>query len=632
MPTFTPDEVSLAFIAAQPVINQQIKNLSVQVPDWMEGNLDIAPWPEDANSGEMEEISYRGSLPPMEKDFSKWRKVSGPKGCQPCELDNCGYNWTQFGGSGLDRKLVSLMTRDFRSPDFCLNQIASTFQFEMLFTQFVQNMQAQSRFFKAVNVGLNYMQQISKKYVVDSNGPQANPVNPYVYRNIGAARLSSLNIFLIEQIYARMRNRSDTIPYDQVNGAPLFACEASDELFSRLYRDDPGLRWDVRFSPEAGAMLNQYNFMSTIRNMFIPAAIQFAHRYNIVNGLPVEVLPFINGVPAEVGEYTDLNPAWHAATHEGVVFHGKSPFKVFVKSIPTSLGAGSSFGPQDSFMEAWKWFALATKDDPDKRWGFYHTSATIGLSSQYSGGVMEFLFERASGRLMFTTNPNPVCPEPAPTCNNAVPEVGCPCPLITSIQANPLAVNTYFFTFQTAITGTPRQAVHFALDNGGTVDGVLEAVSTDGKTASISFAAGLDGGVCAHVVSIACTTQCACSSIVRSAEDCRSSETNAVKLLLQQNICADAGDDILAYFGDCTTGMLTIAAVDEVTLTYTVGYATGYGPTDDPTGDGESDLNVGMICDRGGISKICVPPGTNPLCPACTATLTECVYPRERPV
>ena len=113
MPAFTPEQVQLAFLAGQPAINREIKNLTVVHPSWLEGQYEVAPWPVDGAS--MTEITYRGSLPKMETDFSKWKKVNEVVGCNPCEPNNCGYNWTQFGGSGLERKVADLYDRDWET-------------------------------------------------------------------------------------------------------------------------------------------------------------------------------------------------------------------------------------------------------------------------------------------------------------------------------------------------------------------------------------------------------------------------------------------------------------------------------------------------------------------------------------
>jgi len=174
----------------------------------------------------------------------------------------------------------------------------------------------------------------------------------------------------------------------------MFALTCSHELLSRLYRDDPQLRQDVRFSSEANNLLEKYNFMSTIRGMFIAAPVLYPRRFKIVEGEPVEVLPFVNNVPSEAGAYTDINGDYQdssVATHEEIILNGKYPFKIFYMPTESTLGQNTSFGPEWSFFNSWSWINPLTVQDPARRNGFFFTSATIGVSQQFSDGVYSIL-------------------------------------------------------------------------------------------------------------------------------------------------------------------------------------------------------------------------------------------------
>jgi hypothetical protein len=121
-----------------------------------------------------------------------------------------------------------------------------------------------------------------------------------------------------------------------------------------------------------------------------------------------------------------------------------------------------------------------------------------------------------------------------------------------------------------------------------------------------------------------------CTATVQIASDCRSDQTGEVSLTLSQAIRASIGETITLYFGDCTTAAAEIKSIEAEGLIYGVSYDTGFGPTDDPEGEGETQLNADMICDRGGIIKVCVPPSTDITCPPCEATLTACVDERDQ--
>lgn len=619
----TPDQVQEAFLASPPLIAQQILDLSVKHPIWLSDLWSLEEWPR-GNGTLLEQLVFRGAMPQIERGFERWRKIQNISGCNPCSGPDCNYNWNFFGGHGFERKLTELMSQDFRSPDYCINEIQTTAHFKEVFAKIVENLYRQTAFYKEFNIGLNFLTMLAKKYVVDSGGAKPNPANPYVYRNIGTARLSALNIEMLEFFYEAIRRLPDAIPYDTVDGAPLYSLLASPQLLSRLYRDDSNLRQDVRFSGLANDLVTKYNFMSTIRGMFIAAPILYPRRFKIVDGEPVEILPFVNNVPAEVGVYTYLNPEYEAATHEEIILHGKYPFKVFYYPTETSLGDNTSFGPEFSFMNSWAWVNPSTPSDPFRRVGFFATSAKIGLSQQFSEGIYGILVERPSTALMAIYTPNPVCPVDPPVCDNTVPDVGCPCPAVLSITADPFTASTYNISLATAVDGDPDDPIVFELDNGTTITGTLEQISSDGKTVQVSFTTDLPDGICTAIINVSCVDNAQCSALVQSACDCRSNQTDQIKLTLSNAIRATVDDLIIAYFGDCTIAELKIVSVDGANLEYTVEYAPGYGPTDDPTGEGSTGLSADMVCDRGGITKVCVPPATDATCPACGVDVTPC--------
>lgn len=637
MGCITANQVDEAFLAAPPLIASSILDLTIQHPNWLSSLWDLQEWP-DGEGATMEQLIFRGSMPQIERGFGEWKKIPNITGCAPCEGPDCSYNWTPFGGHGFDRKLTELMQREFKSPEYCINEIRTTANFKEVFSKIVENLYRQTAFFKEMNIGQNFLTGLAKKFVVDAEGAKCNTQNPYVYRNTGGVRLSTLNIDMLEFFYEQLRRLPDAIPYDVVDGSPIYSLLASHQLLGRLYRDNDQLRQDVRFSGLANDLLMKYNFMSTIRGMFIAAPILYPRRFNINAAFDaVEVLPFVNGVPAEVGTYTYLNPEYEAATHEEVIIHGKNPFKVFYRPTLDTLGENTSFGPGFSFMNNWAWINPLTDGDPFRRVGFFATEANIGLSQQFSEGIYGILVERPSVALMAMYTPNPVCPVAPPTCTNIVPDLTCPCPLVLDISVNPMNPLNYYFTFATPVAVEAEDPIQLALDNGAYLTGSVEAVSTDGKVVEVSFTTALTKGVCTQIVEIFCDDSLGCSALVASASDCRSGQTNSVALVLSNAIKAAANDVVTAYFGDCTQADLTVVSVDPVTLTWVVQYAAGFGPTDNPTGAGgppatNAPLSAGMLCDRGGISRICVPPSTDATCPACDASLTACEDEEEEEI
>lgn len=625
MTTFfmAPEKVQEGFLAAPPLINQQMYDLSVKHPNWLADVGEVEEFPRGSGTV-IEQIIFKGARPQIERGWGNWRTLANNQGCNPGTGPDCNYNWSLWGGYGFERKVAQLMTRDFRTPDYCINEIQTTAQFREVIAKIIENIFAQRDFFREFSIGQNALTGLAKKYVVDSVGPRYNPANIYMYANTGTATLSALNITMLEFFYEQLRRAPSTIPYDVVDGAPIFALEASHQLLARLYRDDPGLRQDVRFSGLANDLLMKYNFMSTIRGMFIAAPILYPRRFILQAGVPIEVLPFINGIPAEVGSYTDINPAYEAATHEEVLIHGKNPYKTFYLPTEASLGNNMTFGPEPSFLDTWLWVNPSTDCDPFRRTGFFASSIKMAIAPQFSDGIFGILVERPALGLMFSQNPVPVCPTDPPSCDNAIPVGTCPCPVVIDSMQNPLTPALWYFTVATPVSGAEGGAVVFALDNGGELSGVLAAAASNALVISVTMPSTYDG-VTSNIISIACDDVATCSARVVCATDCRSGETNQVELTLTNAILADAVDDVITVcMGDGTVQDLVVIAIDGANLVWTVGYAEGFGPTDDPEGEGDTALNADMICNRGGIIKVCVPPATDATCPACSSDDSAC--------
>src|SRR5690606_79470 len=181
---------------------------------------------------------------------------------------------------------------------------------------------------------------LAKKFVVDSESPKANQINPYAFPNSGTVQLSTLNIRIFEVFYQYLRmalGTGDIIPAATANGAPVFFSIMHPDDLSLLYLTDPNLRTDLRGSNLAENLL-KYNFMSTIRDMFLPVANLYASRYNRVNGEMVEVSPWLNDVPLEHGSYTSFNPAYVEAEYGSILLMGMQPFKIYTMPTATTVG------------------------------------------------------------------------------------------------------------------------------------------------------------------------------------------------------------------------------------------------------------------------------------------------------
>lgn len=601
---FSPEQTQDYFLAAQPYLSSRIMDLTIAAPNFMSELPAMEEFPLGQGTT-FQQLVYRGQMPQIERGFDAWKARSQDSGCDPCAND-CAYNWTQFGGSGLDRKIAKIMDRDFKSNAFCVREIQTTANFNEVMSQIVLNLYRQIAFFKEFNVAQNFLTSIAKKTMIDSTGFKFNPEDPYVYRNVGTATLGRLSIQAMTKLYEWMRREPSVIPFDIQNGAPLYAIMASDELLQDVYRVDTELRQDIRFSGFADANVTRYNFLSSFRGMFLQAPILYPRRFTLnADADPVEVLPFVNGVPAERGSYTANNPAYDAAPYEEVILTGRSPFKVLFQQTASSVGGGTSFGPEFSFMNNWMWINVLTDNDPFRRSGFYATSASIALAPQYSEGVIGLLVARPSYLAVAQFNPITACPPTPPTCNNAVPDVTCPCPIVLSATPDPFVASAWNIELATPIDVEAEDPISFVLQSGTTIDGEVVQVNAAGTLVQVTLPDTFTSETCNQVIEVECEAVGACSSEVSQAGACSGSVINTIDVPLQTPIVATTvGNVVTGFFADGSTKNLTVVSVSS---------------------DGIWRFSfTGTICDLGGLYRVCVPTSTNAACPACSGTVTAC--------
>lgn len=600
-------QVTNAFLASPPYIADQILDLSMKYPSFMADLPAFEEFPLGVGT-QYTQIVFRSEMPQIERGFANWKTLSDNTGCAPCAGPDCSYNISPLGGTGFDRRAARIMTRDYQSPSYCIKEIQTTFQFEAVMAKVIENLYAQIRFIKEQNVIFNAFTEMLKKYVVDSEGAKPNPENPYVYRRKGTATLSALNINILEFFYEQMRRDPSAIPYDVVDGSPIYSLMCSHQLLARLYRDDPQLRQDVRFSGLANDNLLKYNFMSTIRGMFIAAPILYPRRFNAdaVTGVFTEVLPYVNGIPMAVGSYTGQNPAYELAQYEEVILHGKFPFKLLYMPTAATLGQNTSFGPEVSWLDNLIWVNPQTNTDPLRRVGYFFTTATIGIAPEFSDAMYGILVERPSVKLMFAQNPQPSCPVTPEDCGNTVPAVLCPCPLILSYFVNQID-DSVIIELAVPITAEAEDEIQFGISTGGYIVGTVVAISSDGKTVQVTFPDGTDVS-CDQFTTIFCDNTMGCyADVVQYSVVC--TDNTRLSLVLSNPVKGDVGDTITVYYGDETSASVTIVSQDYSTNTLVV------------------DVGGTAFCDQVcGVVAVCVPTAADSTCGSCdnSPSFTQC--------
>lgn len=615
MGCITPHEVSEAFIANIPLIQSTIRDMTLQAPNWFRDVYQPMPWPEGEGTS-MQQITFRGELPQVEEGFDTWTTIDDPSGCGDVCAPNCSYNMHMLGGHGFQSKITRLMSKDLRTPDYCVASIQNTRQYQEVFSQIVANLYNQVNFHKEVNIGQNFLTGIAKKLVVDSDGFKANPADPYMYRPIGDAVLSAPTIDMLSFLYATIRRNVSFRPFDMQNGMPLFAMVASPEIFQQLYRGDPSIRADLRAAGGSAAMdlVNKYNFTNTIREMFLPVGHLWPRRfrYDSDNDRWIRVLPWIKGVPGTVGTFSDINPLYEDpswATHEEILFHGRDPFSLYYQPMVQTIGEGTDFGPEPGFWDVFQWVNPQTRDDPARREGFFFTTARIAISADNSEGVLGLLVPRPGYGQMLAFYPNPPTPPAAPEAStNVVPAVGCPVPMITSLTPHPITAGRYYVVFAAPVDADVEDVIQLGHSNGGFVNATVEAKTGDNLTFEVTIAGTLP--VCDRWISVY-TTTAGCKATVKS-YSIDPADNTRIDLVLDRPILAVTnGNAVTLTYGDGTQVAATVIGTpDQLQNLWKV----------DIGGSAFSDLVSGIV-------EICVPTATVASCPGCStalATVTQC--------
>lgn len=603
------EQVKQAFIANAPLISSTIKNMELQAPNWYRDLLKPEPWPEDAGLS-LQELEYNGELPQAEEGFGTWELLDDPSGCGALCTPQCGYNFYPLEGNAWTSKTFRVMRKDFRSPDFCVTSISSTRDYQQVFSAMVQGFYNQIAFHKEVNVGQNYMSQITLKYMVDSTGFRPNQGDPFSYLPLGNVKLSAPTIDAMEFFYQQIRMLPGISPYGYSNNMPLYAAVASPELLTSIYRDDPKIRTDLRYTAAGSEsygndLIQRYNLNYTIRDMFLPISYLTPRRFRWDSNQSawVRVLPWVKGVKGTVGTFTSINPNYmdpSYATHEEMIIHGMNPFGLYTRQDPTTLGEGSSYGPQpgNGFWDNFQWCNPETRDDPGRLVGFYWTRAQIALMARSTCFAILWPRKPLTNMVRFY-NPSQVCPPEATTCNNTLGDGGCPEPTISNFFPNPVEEGEYFVEFTVPVDAAAEDIILLESTSGGFVAAEVVEANENGK----NFLVEIEGDVssCPRYFRIWNILDMACSSAVEkySVVDGDASQLDVVlraPIRAYQNLQA-----VVLKYGDGTTKSATVVAAG-VDITKNIW---------------RLELTTDFVDNVNGVVEICVPTSTVASCPGC---------------
>lgn len=614
----SPEQTTQAFLANAPLIAKTIQNMELQAPNWYRDLLKPEPWPDDAGLS-LQELQYNGELPQATEGFGDWELLDDPSGCGAICTPNCGYNFYPLEGNAFTSKTFRIMRKDFRTPSFCVTSISSTRDFQQVFSAMIQGFYNQIAFHKEVNVGQNYMSQITLKYMVDSGGFKPNSGDPFSYLPLGSTVLSAPTIDALEFFYQQIRMLPDIQPFGYSNNMPLYAAVASPELLTSIYRDDPKIRTDLRYAAAGSEsygndLILRYNLNYTIRDMFLPISYLTPRRFywSESNSAWVRVLPWVKGVKGTVGTFTSINPQYmdpSYATHEEMIIHGMNPFGIYTRQDPTTLGEGSNFGPQpgNGFWDNFQWSNPETSDDPGRLNGFYWTRAQIALMARGTSFAIMWPRKPLSSMTRFY-NTNLVCPPEATTCTNELAAPGCPEATISAFTPNLITAGNFFVTFTVPVDAVADDVLLLESTSGGFASATVVAVSSDGLTFEVTITG--DVSSCPRYFRLWNILDMACSSQVETYTPVASDATQ-LNLVLKVPIRAYLNTNaVILKYGDGSTQTATVVAagVDITTNTWRV------------------DIGATAFVDNvNGIVEICVPTTTVASCPGCTGpTEAQC--------
>lgn len=611
-------ELRQILLASGHTISDTIEVLETKYPSLYTALVELKPV--QPNETEIVEYVYGHDLPPVTRDFKSWAPLTATTGCNPCEGNECAYNWNHMGGTGMSAYKTQMMFKDFKTDKFCIDKLQTYDQVEDMIAQTVQNLRLWLDFERDVNLIQTAFVNSAKKVVHTVAGPRVNTANPYEYVNFGANRLKYLSVDVLRYHYEILKaQHAKPIAIQGTN--KLFGLMCSQEVLDGLY-EDPKTREDLRWAGVSGQFLETYGFQYSIKGMFLPITHEYPRRFKKVATGIVEVAPTISVPSGLAGTEAMPNPDYldpDIAVYEEVMLLPQSAITIFYTSNKTTLGSGTEFGKQPSFFDQLEFINIKTDCDPDQKMGWFKSGAKAGVSAKNAKSLTALLVERKSLKSLggFFDQSCVAVPAPSAPCTDGIVDT-CPCALFAGDGkpvADLVALGEYFFYVTRPVAGTVGSIVNIALKNGGSVAATLTGISADGYTIKVSFPVGFEVSKC--MFAGLCDAVLGCTSIVNSTSACLVTAGN-FNLFLKNGVKAvTAGDVIEGIKADGTSVSLTVVSADLVNNIWTVNYTAGNSPAGFP----ESD-----VCAEGGFTAVCVPASTDATCNGCAGiTVTPCV-------
>lgn len=601
----SPQTVDLAFREAEPYIEREIRDRTYQMARYL---VDFAPVKlfNDGIGYTQTKVRFYGDIGPQFDGMDGWRREQRSRpvadGLQE-KHDACGYVWEEVG-HGFEELQWYLMKRDLRTPDICIEDIRTFWEYEQMqdlifknLTDITVNMREQ--------VNRNAIISFSVKYVLTSNGLETNTLNPRELPNIQGVTVGKLNFRILKRLYNSLIREAAPYALDTINGRPVFGLLASDDVLDDMYVEDPQIRYTIDHSSMVDSLLTRYNFMETVRNMFITIPDIYAPRYKAdASGNLTRIFPYERDVMIQSGTRPAINPEYDNAPYELVTILTKDLFCLRTRKAITTAGGETDFGAETGMFE-WKWHNPERWCDPNRRVGYYYANGRIGIEPGDFTDIPAILVARRPAALDVSFWPNPECPPEATVCDNKLAPQGCPCPKIAGCCGDFTDPNVLQFKLTSPLAAGTQAGdpVQVRLNNGGIADGTVEAVAADLTAVSIDFGTPVQC-VPNFYLEVICNTPVGRCNAPVIEDACLSTGNRAVRVAHLLSSSVEADSKIYAKLSNDTWVEATVVSIDTVTITYTIT------PSETLTDE----------C----IVKLCVPTALDATCPDCVNAGIPC--------
>lgn len=616
----SPQAVDLAFREAEQYIEREIRDRTYNMARYL---VDFAPvklFP-DGIGYTQTKVRFYGDIGPQFDGMDGWRREQRSRPVADAHQDAhdaCGYIWEEVG-HGFEELQWFLMKRDLKTIPICIEDIRTFWEYEQMQDLIFKNL-ADITVNMREQVNRNAIISFSVKYVLTSNGLESNTLNPRELPNLGTSgvggtrvTVGKLNFRILKRLYNALLREAAPYALETINGRPVFGLMASDDVLDDLYVEDPQIRNDLHYTNMSSSLLTRYNFMETIRNMFITIPDIYAPRYKVdAAGNLTRVFPYERDVMIQSGTRPAPNPEYDNAPYELVTILTKDLFCLRTRKAISTVGGQTNFEAETGMFD-WKWHNPERWCDPNRRVGFYYANARLGVEPGDFTDIPAILVARRPASLDVAFWPNPECPPVPTSCDNALPSQGCPCPKIASCCEDVTDNNNLQFRLVGALDTTDYAAgesISIRMANGGIATGTVDSISTDGTAVVVDFGEAVTCKPNWYLEVICHTAVEKCNAKVIE-DKCLANGNRACRVenLLPAAVAAStSGHDknIKALLSTNEWVTAKVISVDKTNLTYTV-----------------SITGLADEC----IEKLCAPStidGSSTGCPACETANVPC--------